>query len=134
MSVDSQTLDTINSVLNNLGKPQQAAIPGSIVESLARIAKPGRRLKIDMDASAVIGAPLVMIEENRDHDKLFSPLTARQRQVAVLIIRGKSNQEIACDLSISVGTVKDHVHAILARLGFSSRVALIIAAYASGSR
>jgi DNA-binding CsgD family transcriptional regulator len=43
-------------------------------------------------------------------------LTVRECQVAVLLMQGMSNKEIATRLCIEVATVKNHVHHILAKL------------------
>ena len=43
-------------------------------------------------------------------------LTHREREIVELIERGRSNKEIARELSIEVATVKNHVHHILAKL------------------
>lgn len=48
-------------------------------------------------------------------------LTSREREVLGLIRRGLSNSEIADELIIELGTVKNHVHSILKKLGVSSR-------------
>jgi two-component system, NarL family, nitrate/nitrite response regulator NarL len=48
-------------------------------------------------------------------------LTSREHEVLVLIRRGMSNSEIADELIIELGTVKNHVHSILKKLGVSSR-------------
>ena len=48
-------------------------------------------------------------------------LTKRQRDVLSLIGEGKSNRDIASTLSISEGTVKVHVGAILKTLDVSNR-------------
>lgn len=48
-------------------------------------------------------------------------LTVREAEIAVLLGRGHSNQEIAERLSISISTVKNHVHSILKRLRVRSR-------------
>ena len=53
-----------------------------------------------------------------------SPLTARQREVAAILVKGASNREIAGRLSITVNTVEHHVSEILSRLGVSSRAKL----------
>ncbi|MCP4385058.1 MAG: response regulator transcription factor, partial [Hyphomicrobiales bacterium] len=45
----------------------------------------------------------------------------RQRQVATCLARGLSNKQIARELRISLGTTKDHVHAILTRFGIDRR-------------
>jgi DNA-binding NarL/FixJ family response regulator len=48
-------------------------------------------------------------------------LTPRERQVLHLIGQDFTNQEIADQLVIEVGTVKNHVHSILKKLNVSSR-------------
>jgi DNA-binding NarL/FixJ family response regulator len=59
-------------------------------------------------------------------------LTDREREVLLLIARGRSNQEISKDLSISPETVKSHVKHIFAKLGVRDRAQAVIAAYESG--
>jgi len=49
-------------------------------------------------------------------------LTARELEIAALLGDGLSNKEIARRLHIEVPTVKNHVHHILAKLQFSSRM------------
>jgi DNA-binding CsgD family transcriptional regulator len=56
-------------------------------------------------------------------------LTPRERQVAALVVSGRSNKAIAEELVISPATAARHVANILAKLGFSSRVQ--IAAWAA---
>ena len=51
-------------------------------------------------------------------------LSARQRDVMKLIIRGLSNKEIADDLNLAEGTVKIHVAALLRKLGVNRRAAV----------
>jgi two-component system nitrate/nitrite response regulator NarL len=48
-------------------------------------------------------------------------LTPREHEILGLIERGFTNQEIAGELTIEVGTVKNHVHNILQKLDVSSR-------------
>jgi DNA-binding NarL/FixJ family response regulator len=53
-------------------------------------------------------------------------LTPRERAVALLIAGGLSNKQIAHELGLSQGTVQNHVHYILQKLGVKSRNSLII--------
>jgi DNA-binding CsgD family transcriptional regulator len=48
-------------------------------------------------------------------------LTAREREVAILVAQGTSNRAIAAELVISERTTESHVTNILGKLGFSSR-------------
>jgi len=51
----------------------------------------------------------------------FQDLTAQERQVLLLIAGGKTNREIATDLFLSEGTVRNYVSSILSKLGVSNR-------------
>jgi DNA-binding CsgD family transcriptional regulator len=49
-------------------------------------------------------------------------LTAREREVVAWIAQGKSNREIARNMTVGVKTVETYVTRILNKLGFDSRV------------
>jgi DNA-binding NarL/FixJ family response regulator len=61
-----------------------------------------------------------------------SPLSGREIEVVRAIARGRTNQEIASELFISISTVKSHVSGIQTKLGVRNRVQ--IAAWAWGNR
>jgi len=59
-------------------------------------------------------------------------LSAREREVLSLLVRGKSNREIADELSIKEATVKSHVSVILMRLNVTDRTQAVITALQRG--
>jgi DNA-binding NarL/FixJ family response regulator len=59
-------------------------------------------------------------------------LTERERAVLVLIAEGLSNTDISARIHVSVGTVKDHVSAILTKLRVGSRVQAALVAERAG--
>ena len=61
-------------------------------------------------------------EMNRD-------LSARERQIVGLIQQAKPNKEIAYELHLSEGTIKEYLNRIFRKLGVSNRTELAIWAF-----
>jgi two-component system, NarL family, response regulator LiaR len=63
-----------------------------------------------------------LIRVTRRRPDVGSELTGREREVLVLLVNGKSNNEISTELSISLATVKYHLTNIYSKLGVDNRV------------
>ena len=63
---------------------------------------------------------------------LHEDLTNREHEILMLIAQGKSNQEIADELFITLKTVKTHVSNILAKLDVDDRTQAAIYAFQHG--
>ena len=67
-----------------------------------------------------------------DRQRHFTDLTEREMEVLKLIAGGHSNQKIADQLVISVGTVKGHVSNILSKLHLADRTQAAVYAWKEG--
>jgi LuxR family maltose regulon positive regulatory protein len=67
-----------------------------------------------------------------DEGSLSSPISAREREVLVLVAAGMSNREIADKLIVAPNTVKAHVRHLGTKLGASSRTQLLARAREAG--
>ncbi|MFK8183315.1 MAG: response regulator [Phormidesmis sp.] len=106
--------------------------PG-IVQKMMSQKMMGQKM-MNAQPSVVAAAPLSEQADELRKDALspeIASLTPREREVFTLIGRGASNKEIAAQLYLSEGTVKNHVTNVLGRLGVRDRTqaALLAQAY-----
>ncbi len=80
----------------------------TLADALARVAAGGSALDPDVVAQLVVA---------RRRDDPLDALTAREREVLVLMAEGRSNAAIADTLVVSPGAVEKHVGNVFAKLG-----------------
>ena len=62
----------------------------------------------------------------------IEPLTEREEQVLAAVAKGRTNNEIAETLYITLSTVKTHIASLMAKLGARNRVEIAMWAYETG--
>jgi DNA-binding CsgD family transcriptional regulator len=72
-------------------------------------------------------------KRGRPRSTLPGHLTPREDEILRLIVTGASNQEIADQLFISLGTAKKHVENIMSKAGVSRRTELVPFALSIGA-
>lgn len=86
----------------------------------------GRSLSLEQAIEYALDSPLPVTRPAPAGIEVSRELTPREREVTVLIARGRSNGEIAADLVLSKRTVEHHVANILSKLGFTHRAQVVL--------
>jgi two-component system, NarL family, nitrate/nitrite response regulator NarL len=97
--------------------PLEAARQSGCAQALATGAT-SREVIEALDGVRSIEIPL---PGQRVEAQIVASLTAREYQVLQLVAQGLSNKEIASALTVSLPTVKSHVHNVLGKLGLHRR-------------
>lgn len=124
MELRPEQLAALRDALSAVKEARDRHIPREALASLTEALPTGIGMTIDFDAAETLGQPLVVLRPRRDEQALFADLSPREREVAGLVAVGLRNRDIAVALGISLGTVKDHVHRILAKSGLDSRAGI----------
>jgi DNA-binding NarL/FixJ family response regulator len=118
--LDGTELTTLRKAAAALARQNGRGVPRS---ALVQLAETSARYALSVYAGE---PPLAVARPLPDRER-FATLTPREREVAALIAEGRTNREIATELVLSLATVKDHVHSILAKAGLPSRAAVAAA-------
>ncbi|MGU3411086.1 response regulator [Microbacterium sp. M1A1_1b] len=106
------------------------ALP-DVVTATIRDVHEGRPAPTETEALDLLRAQGVAVEVHR-RDEVLDALSAREREVFLLVAKGLSNAEIAASTFISEATVKSHVRAVLTKLGLRNRIQVVITAHERG--
>lgn len=66
------------------------------------------------------------IVQNNNNLAIFKELTSREKEITMLVSKGKSNLEIANELCISTNTVKKHISNVLSKLNLKDRIQITL--------
>ena len=83
-----------------------------------------RQLRTDNALYTVRGSSIYAEQINHTPPPVTHPeyrLTKKEQRVAILLARGRTNEEIARELFISSHTARHHTQAVLNKLGITSR-------------
>ncbi|WP_329355700.1 response regulator transcription factor [Streptomyces anulatus] len=84
------------------------------------------------DGRSVLSPAVVSRLMTRVRTPAETALSAREREVLVLVARGTTNREIAAELFISEATVKTHLTHVFGKLGAKDRAAAVAVGYDRG--
>jgi two-component system response regulator DesR len=79
-------------------------------------------IRVIMEGRRIYAPELVDIVYDEESE---NPLTERESQVLELVAEGKTTKEIAAELYLSTGTVRNYISTILDKLGVSNRIEAI---------
>lgn len=106
------------------------ALP-DVVTATIRDVHAGRPAPTEAEALDLLRAQGTPAVTDR-RDEVLDALTAREREVFLLVAKGLSNAEIAESVFLSDATVKTHVRAVLTKLGLRNRIQVVITAHERG--
>lgn len=132
--LDQETLIRLRELITSLHEKRGPSVPVVDLVRLAQNVRLKAGLTIDFEASQTLGQPLVVLRmpaEDATNPALPSEslraLSKREFEVCGLVAEGLSNKQIAKRLFLSLATIKDHVHRILAKTGLTNRAAIAAA-------
>jgi two-component system response regulator DesR len=79
-------------------------------------------IRVIMEGRRIYAPELVDIVYDEESE---NPLTERESQVLELVAEGKTTKEIAAELYLSTGTVRNYISTILDKLGVGNRIEAI---------
>jgi LuxR family maltose regulon positive regulatory protein len=133
-AVALQALGRVEEALITLTRALSLAEPEGYVRVFLDLGRPMERLLRQVTGPAIVGYGPALLEafeaERRPSpapapapaSPLIEPLTDREMEVLGVLSGGLSNQEIAVQLHIAVGTVKNHLKSIYGKLDVHSRI------------
>lgn len=94
-----------------------------LIEALRMVQREEARVSTNIAAVLLERVSKMSKKIGRIDERHFeeNPLTGRETEVLDFVCQGFTNQEIASQLALEVGTIKNHVHNILKKLNVANR-------------
>jgi len=115
----------------NIKQALAAGADGYLIKT-DKIADIAGKLRTMMDGTGVLGAD-VLKKLTAPENPAFEQLTQRERDIARLAAQGLTNKEIAAQLFLSEGTVRNHLAVVMEKLGVTNRTQLSLAYFENAS-
>jgi predicted ATPase/DNA-binding CsgD family transcriptional regulator len=117
---------SVGSVMDAADRPDYERLISWLRTELGKVAfeaawTEGQAMRLEQAIEFALANP-ELTENDVSLKGKYGGLTGRERETARLIAQGKSNREIANEMTIRVKTVETYVTRILNKLGFDSRV------------
>ena len=81
---------------------------------------------------SIAGRLLAYFANNRPVRTAFPELTEREHEILALIAHGRTNEQIAAQLAVSIKTVRNHVSTIFSKLQVADRAQAVVRAREAG--
>lgn len=98
------------------------ADPARLVEAIQRVAAGENVLAPDVTRTLITVATDAPVAGDPSARSLVAALTEREREVAVLMTQGLTNNQIGTRLHLSLASVKSHLTSMFVKLGVDNRV------------
>jgi len=95
------------------------------LDEAAGHARAALNMAVELDMPGTVAAARALAAQIAAGRREVDPLTAREREVAILLAGALSNRQIADRLVLSERTVESHVRNILAKTGCANRTAFV---------
>lgn len=106
-----------------------AGIRGDVERAVSRVNLPGTVATIEATSGGSDGSVALVVSATRSARDLAAPaawgLSVAEGRVTALVLQGRSNREVADELSISEHTVEWHLRRVFDRLGVRTRSQLV---------
>ena len=116
-----------------MGHVAEDADPSELVATIRRVASGEDPLKDELDQRPdLVERVIDNVRDLYDKGRRANPLTPREIEVLQLVADGFRNRDIARTLGCSEQTIKNHLRAVMHKLGTSNRTRAVVAAMGQG--